>query len=80
MSRKFLVSASALALATAGFIWAAPQVYSQTFVGTAMPAQYQGQGQPSTAKGEPLSQGELQQVSPLVGTERIPDEGARDLG
>jgi glucose dehydrogenase len=52
MSRKFLLSASAFALAAAGLIWAAPQVMGQTFVGTAVPAQYQGTGQPSTAKGE----------------------------
>jgi len=52
MSRKFLLSASTLALVMAGLTWTAPPVLSQTFVGTPVPAQYTGQGQPSTAKGE----------------------------
>jgi len=50
MSRHHLLSASALALIAAAFV--APQVSGQMFVGTPVPAQYTGQGQPSTAKGE----------------------------
>ena len=50
MSRKHLLSASALALIAAAFV--APQVWGQMFVGTPVPAQYTGQGQPSTARAE----------------------------
>src|SRR5215467_10894203 len=49
MSRTRLLSASAIALFAA---LAAPQVFGQMFAGTPIPAQYTGQGQPSTAKGE----------------------------
>src|SRR5215467_11949618 len=49
MSRTRLLSASAIALFAA---LAAPQVFGQMFAGTPIPAQYTGQGQPSTANGE----------------------------
>src|SRR5580765_5303929 len=49
MSRTRLLSASAIALIAA---LAGSQVFGQMFAGTPMPAQYTGQGQPSTAKGE----------------------------
>ncbi len=53
MSRKLLLSVSAVALAAAGLISTSPQVFGQpTFLGTPVPAQFQGTGQPSTAKGE----------------------------
>ncbi len=51
MSRIGLLSASVLALVVAGSSWTAPNALGQTFVGTPMPAQFTGQGQPSTAKG-----------------------------
>ena len=66
MSRKHLLSASALALIVAAFV--APQVSGQVFVGTPVPAQYTGQGQPSTAKGEwPTNAGDIRgtRYSPL---------------
>src|ERR1051326_5744720 len=50
MSRNRLLSASTIALFAAAF--AAPQVFGQMFAGTPIPAQYTGQGQPSTTKGE----------------------------
>jgi quinoprotein glucose dehydrogenase len=68
MSRKFLLSASAAALMAAGLIWGAPQVMGQTFVGTPSPAQFTGQGQPTTAKGEwPTNAGDIRgtRYSPL---------------
>jgi len=49
MSRTRLLSASAIALIAA---LAGTQVFGQMFAGTPIPAQYTGQGQPSTAKGE----------------------------
>src|SRR6516164_1732129 len=52
MSRKMLLSASALALGAAGLVWAASQASAQTFVGTPTPPQFSAQGQPSTQKGE----------------------------
>ena len=52
MSRIGLFSASALALVVAGSIWTAPNVFGQMFVGTPSPAQFNGQGQPSTKNGE----------------------------
>src|ERR1700681_4394366 len=52
MSRKLLLSVSVLAFAAAGLIWAAPEVAGQTFVGTSIPQQFEGQGKPSTANGE----------------------------
>src|SRR5262249_475735 len=52
MSRKLLVSASVLGLAAASLMWAAPQVLGQVFVGTPIPQQFSGQGQPSTKNGE----------------------------
>jgi quinoprotein glucose dehydrogenase len=66
MSRKHLLSASALALIAATFI--ASEVFGQLFVGTPTPAQYTGQGQPSTAKGEwPTNAGDIRgtRYSPL---------------
>ncbi len=47
MPRKFLLSVSALAVVTAGIAFGQP-----VFLGTQIPAQYQGAGAPSTAKGE----------------------------
>src|ERR1700736_6397752 len=52
MSRKFLVSASMLALAAGALVWAGGQVSAPTFVGTLTPQQFAGQGQPSTKNGE----------------------------
>src|SRR5882724_5023447 len=52
MSRIGLISVSALALFAAGSIWTAPSALGQMFVGTPAPAQFTGQGQPSTTKGE----------------------------
>ena len=52
MSRKYLLSASALAFAAAGLVFAAPQVFSQNFVGVPAPSQFSGPAQPSTANGE----------------------------
>src|SRR6266852_4271936 len=50
MSRKYLLSASAMVVA--GLVWAAPEVYGQIFVGTPAPQQFTGPAQPSTANGE----------------------------
>src|SRR6478672_8018814 len=50
MSRKYLISASAIAMAA--FVWATPQVLGQLFVGTPAPQQFAGAAQPSTANGE----------------------------
>src|SRR5438445_11301972 len=69
MSRIGLISVSALALFAAGSIWTAPRVSAQMFVGTPMPAQFTGQGQPSTAKGEwPTNAGDIRgtRYSPLA--------------
>ena len=52
MSRKFLLSASMLALAAGALVSAGGQVSAQTFVGTPAPQQFAGQGQPSTKNGE----------------------------
>src|ERR1700722_297052 len=52
MSRKFLLSASMLALAAGALVSAGGQVSAQTFVGTPAPPQFAGQGQPSTKNGE----------------------------
>jgi len=52
MSRKFLQSVAALVLAAGGFICIVPPVGAQTFVGTPVPQQFAGQGQPSTKNGE----------------------------
>jgi len=52
MSRKFLQSVSALVLAAGGLMCAVPHAASQTFVGTPVPSQFAGQGQPSTKNGE----------------------------
>src|SRR6266513_246049 len=51
MSRKLLVTVSALGLAAVSF-WAAPQVLGQVFIGTPAPQQFAAQGQPSTRTGE----------------------------
>jgi quinoprotein glucose dehydrogenase len=60
MSRKFLLSVSTLMLAALGFAAAAAQVSAQIFVGTPTPAQFAGQGQPSTRNGEwPTNGGDL---------------------
>jgi quinoprotein glucose dehydrogenase len=60
MSRKFLLSASVLALSAAALLWATPQTYSQIFIGTPVPPQFAGQGQPSTRNGEwPTNGGDL---------------------
>src|SRR5438270_2541602 len=69
MSRIGLISVSALTLFAAGSIWTAPKVSAQMFVGTPMPAQFTGQGQPSTAKGEwPAYAGDIRgtRYSPLA--------------
>src|SRR5882762_232018 len=52
MSRKFLQSVSALVLAAGGLACVVPQAAAQTFVGTSVPQQFAGQGQPSTRNGE----------------------------
>ena len=52
MSRKFLRSVSALALAACGLTCVVPQSPAQTFVGTPVPQQFAAQGQPSTRNGE----------------------------
>jgi quinoprotein glucose dehydrogenase len=52
MSRKFLQSVSALVLAAGGLACVVPQAAAQTFVGTPVPQQFAGQGQPSTRNGE----------------------------
>ena len=51
MSRRLLLSASALAL-VAGLMASPLPASAQTFVGTPTPPQFSGQGQPSTRKGE----------------------------
>jgi quinoprotein glucose dehydrogenase len=68
MSRIGLISVSALALFAAGSIWTA-KVSAQMFVGTPTPAQFTGQGQPSTTKGEwPTNAGDIRgtRYSPLA--------------
>ena len=57
MSRKGFPSISTLVLIVAGLTWAAPHVAAQVFVGTAVPQQFSGQGQPSTRNGEWPSNG-----------------------
>jgi quinoprotein glucose dehydrogenase len=52
MSRKFLHSVSALVLAAGGLACVVPLAAAQTFVGTPVPQQFAGQGQPSTRNGE----------------------------
>src|SRR5215471_2571938 len=52
MSRKFLLSVSALVLGVSGLICAGPQAGAQVFVGTPPPPQFAAQGQPSTRNGE----------------------------
>jgi quinoprotein glucose dehydrogenase len=52
MSRTFLRSVSALALAVGVLVCALSQPEAQTFVGTPVPAQFAGEGQPSTRNGE----------------------------
>src|SRR5262249_32615741 len=52
MSRKFLLSVSTLVLAAGAVIATVPQLIAQTFVGTPVPSQFAGQGQPSTKNGE----------------------------
>src|SRR6266700_1311350 len=69
MSRIGLISVSALALFAAGSIWTAPSALGQMFVGTPAPAQFTGQGQPSTTKGEwPAYAGDIRgtRYSPLA--------------
>src|SRR5712691_5789905 len=69
MSRIGLISVSALALFAVGSIGTAPKVSAQMFVGTPMPAQFTGQGQPSTTKGEwPTNAGDIRgtRYSPLA--------------
>src|SRR6266566_6240395 len=69
MSRIGLISVSALALFAAGSIWTAPKLSAQMFVGTPAPAQFTGQGQPSTTKGEwPTNAGDIRgtRYSPLA--------------
>src|SRR6266705_1396893 len=68
MSRIGLISVSALALFAVGSIGTAPKASAQMFVGTPMPAQFTGQGQPSTTKGEwPTNAGDIRgtRYSPL---------------
>src|SRR5260370_14133693 len=57
MSRKGFSSISTLVLIAAGLTWAAPHVAAQVFVGTPVPQQFSGQGQPSTRNGEWPSNG-----------------------
>jgi quinoprotein glucose dehydrogenase len=57
MSRKRSLSISVLVLTVAGLMWIAPQVSAQVFVGTPIPPQFSGQGQPSTRNGEWPSNG-----------------------
>jgi glucose dehydrogenase len=52
MSRNHLLAATALAVISAGLIWAVPSVRGQMFAGTPTPAQFSAQGQPSTKDGE----------------------------
>src|SRR2546430_8467124 len=60
MTRKLLLSVSALGLAVAAAMWAAPQVGAQVFIGTPTPQQFAGQGQPSTKTGQwPTNGGDL---------------------
>src|SRR3979490_358945 len=69
MSRIGLLSASALALVVAGSISTTPNAFGQMFVGTPAPAQFTGQGQPSTTKGEwPTNAGDIRgtRYSPLA--------------
>src|SRR3979409_1867201 len=69
MSRIGLISVSALALLVAGSIWTAPSALGQLFVGTPAPAQFTGQGQPSTANGQwPTNAGDIRgtRSSPLA--------------
>ena len=69
MSRKYLLSASALAFAAAGLVFAAPQVFSQNYVGVPVPQQFSGSAQPSTANGEwPAYAGDIRgtRYSPLA--------------
>jgi glucose dehydrogenase len=51
MSRKFLLSVSTLGFAAATLTFVLPSL-GQVFVGTPAPAQFAGQGKPSTANGE----------------------------
>src|SRR5258705_10951750 len=72
MSRIGLLSASALALVAATSIGTAPSALGQLFVGTPAPAQFTGQGQPSTSKGEwPTNAGDNRgtRYSPLAQTD-----------
>jgi glucose dehydrogenase len=57
MSRKQFLSISAPVLIVAGLMSIAPQVSAQVFVGTPIPQQFSGQGQPSTRNGEWPSNG-----------------------
>src|ERR1700730_6644495 len=57
MSRNRFLSTMALALTVAGLMWTAAQVSAQVFVGTPIPQQFAGQGQPSTRNGEWPSNG-----------------------
>src|ERR1700746_3509409 len=57
MSRKRFLSLSTLVLTAAALTWAAPRVAAQVFVGTPVPPQFSGQGQPSTRNGEWPSNG-----------------------
>src|SRR3977135_4374407 len=69
MSRIGLLSASVLAWVVAGSSWTAPNASAQMFVGTPAPAQFTGQGQPSTTKGEwPTNAGDIRgtRYSPLA--------------
>jgi quinoprotein glucose dehydrogenase len=52
MSRKLLQSVSALAFAAGGLVHVASPAAAQTFVGTPVPQQFAGRGQPSTGNGE----------------------------
>src|SRR6516164_2488606 len=57
MSRKGFPSISAVVLTAAALMWTAPQVLAQVFIGTPVPPQFSGQGQPSTRNGEWPSNG-----------------------
>src|SRR6266576_4488878 len=69
MSRIGLLSASVLALVVAGSSWTTPNAFGQMVVGTPAPAQFTGQGQPSTTRGEwPTNAGDIRgtRYSPLA--------------
>src|SRR5215472_3552817 len=68
MPRKSFPSMSVLLLIMAAFAWTPPKAAAQIFVGTPVPPQFAGQGQPSTRNGEwPMNGADLRftRYSPL---------------